>query len=158
MVLWFTKPPITLFFTFRFKVVDGPGATKKITVSATCADVDVNGPELVAVVGTSLSEVRLAEGDVVSRVDEVSDAAVDNGESRGDEVGIVNGVVAGASIRPVAESEVSREKLGVPETPNVGFSESPMFVPVDKGAVAMEVEFGVVSSPVEPAAIVKGSR
>lgn len=158
-MLWFTKPPGIRFFRFRLTVVGGPGVTKKITVSATCADVEVEGPELVAEVGINVFEVRLVNKDVVSAVNEVSDAAAADEESCREEVGIVNGVVAGGLICSVAEREVPRERLSVPENPSVGFVESPMVVFVDRGASAIEVEFGVVSSPVEPAAaIVVGSR
>ncbi|KAK1464371.1 uncharacterized protein CCOS01_11079 [Colletotrichum costaricense] len=143
--------------TFRLTVEVEPGATKKITVSAACADIDVDDPELVAVGEASLLEVRLAEEVVVSEVNEVSDAATDNEDSCRDEVDIVNGVVSGAPICSVAGREVPREKLGVAEAPSVGFVESPMVVPVDKGALAIEVEFSAVSSPVEPAAILVGS-
>lgn len=156
--MWFTKPPGIRFFRFRFTVVGDPGVTKKITVSATCVDVEVEGPELVAGVGMSVFEVRLVNGDVVSAVNEVSDAAAPDEESCREEVGIVNGVVAGGLIFSVAEREVLREKPSVPEILNVGFVEGPMVVSVDKGALAIEVEFGVVSSSVELAAIVVGSR
>lgn len=132
--------------------------TKKITVSAACADVDEDGPELVAVAGASPLEVRLADEDVASRVNEVSDAETENEDSCRDEVGVANGVVAGAPICSVAGREVLREKLSVAEAPSVGFVESPMVVSVDEAALAIEVEFSAVSSPVEPAAILVGSR